>query len=442
MPGQQRAKHHGDRPAPWEPGLVIVDKPGGMTSHDVVARIRRLAHTRRVGHAGTLDPMATGVLVIGIEKATRLLGHLMLTEKTYEATIRLGQSTTTDDAEGEPAGGSPATAVSRAVLDAEIAKLTGEILQVPSSISAIKVNGQRAYKLTRAGEAPELAARPVTIHEFLVTASRREGDFLDVDATIRCSSGTYVRALARDLGRALGTGGHLTALRRTAVGPYTLAQAHTLETLETQNNSPERPLVPPGPTAASPGVADAARAADPAESPGAPWVTPLAEAAAAAFPRLDLTAADARRLAQGARLPLAPLWPRDVQGPNRSVPVAPGTPIAAFAPDSTLVALVTAEAGQLRSLAVFIDASGLVADDAAHPYPVVAYGPPVAQRGGGPVGRAGAEPEQADGGLGFSGEGVLDDADAFTRHPAHVVRQLPCAGPLDRVPVQQGMRAH
>ena len=159
-------------------GVVIVDKPAGWTSHDVVARVRRLAGTRRVGHAGTLDPMATGVLVVGVGKATRLLGYLALTEKVYEATIRLGQSTTTDDAEGEPAGGSPATAVSRAVLDAEIAKLTGEILQVPSSISAIKVNGQRAYKLTRAGEAPELAARPVTIHEFLVTASRREGDFL------------------------------------------------------------------------------------------------------------------------------------------------------------------------------------------------------------------------------------------------------------------------
>lgn len=327
MPGQQRAKHQGDRPAPWESGLVIVDKPGGMTSHDVVARIRRLAHTRRVGHAGTLDPMATGILVIGIEKATRLLGHLMLTEKTYEATIRLGQSTTTDDAEGEPAGGSPATAVSRDALDKEIAKLTGEILQVPSSVSAIKVNGQRAYKLTRAGEAPELAARPVTIHEFRVTGSRPEGDFLDVDATIRCSSGTYIRALARDLGRALETGGHLTALRRTVVGPYTLAQAHTLKALET-----------------SIGTTDAN------ESPGAPWVTPLAEAAAAAFPRLDLTAADARRLAQGARLPLPASWPRGSEP-------APGTPIAAFAPDGTLIALVTVEAGRLRSLAVFADAS-------------------------------------------------------------------------------------
>ncbi|MDX6420280.1 MAG: tRNA pseudouridine55 synthase, partial [Trebonia sp.] len=192
MPGKQDAT---DRPAPWESGLVIVDKPGGMTSHDVVARIRRLARTRRVGHAGTLDPMATGVLVIGIEKATRLLGHLMLTEKTYEATIRLGQSTSTDDAEGQPTGGSPASMVTRAALDTEVARLTGEILQVPSSVSAIKVNGQRAYKLTRAGETPELAARPVTVYDFTVTDIRPAGDYLDLDATIRCSSGTYIRAL-------------------------------------------------------------------------------------------------------------------------------------------------------------------------------------------------------------------------------------------------------
>jgi tRNA pseudouridine55 synthase len=290
-------------------GLLIVDKSGGMTSHDVVARVRRLAGTRRVGHAGTLDPMATGVLVIGVEKATRLLGYLALTEKTYVATIRLGASTSTDDAEGEPAGGSPATDVDRGALEAEIGKLTGDISQVPPGVSAIKVNGQRAYKLTRAGAAPELAARPVTVYEFTVTDIRQTGDFLDIDAVIRCSSGTYIRALARDLGAALGTGGHLTALRRTAVGPYDLTQAHTLQDLEDQER---------------------------------PWITPLAEAAAAAFPRLDLTAEDAHRLAQGARLPL----------PSHDWP-APGTPVAAFDPDGTLVALVTAESGSLRSLAVF-----------------------------------------------------------------------------------------
>jgi tRNA pseudouridine55 synthase len=301
-------------------GLVIVDKPGGMTSHDVVARIRRLAGTRRVGHAGTLDPMATGVLVIGVEKATRLLGYLTLTEKTYVATIRLGASTSTDDAEGEPAGGSPATDVDSGALEAEIGKLTGDISQVPPGVSAIKVNGQRAYKLTRAGAAPELAARPVTVYEFTVTGVRPDGDFLDLDAVIRCSSGTYIRALARDLGAALGTGGHLTALRRTAVGPYTLAQAHTLEELALA-------ALEPDPTAAG-------------------WLVPLAGAAAKAFPRLDLTADDARRLAQGAKLPL----PADPPG-------APGDPVAAFDPDGALVALVTAESGRIRSLAVFTGVS-------------------------------------------------------------------------------------
>jgi tRNA pseudouridine55 synthase len=377
VPGKQRDP---GRPAPWESGLVIVDKPGGMTSHDVVSRIRRLAHTRRVGHAGTLDPMATGVLVIGVEKATRLLGHLMLTEKTYEATIRLGQSTSTDDAEGEPTGTAlrPARQVTREALEGEIAKLTGDILQVPSSVSAIKVNGQRAYKLTRAGEAPELAARPVTVYEFRVGAVRAVGDFLDVDATVRCSSGTYIRALARDLGAALGTGGHLTALRRTAVGPYTLAQAHTLEELEEQDQSAQRlRLTPVAPTAPPSGLAAAAgpaltstrekgasTAAPPPRdtaAPGAPPaqpVLPLAEAAAEAFPKLDLTSDEARRLAQGARLPLPQHGLQ--HGPRHGPPGAanaPGTPIAAFAPDGTLVALVAEEAGRLRSLAVFVDAA-------------------------------------------------------------------------------------
>ncbi len=335
----------------WPSGLVIVDKPGGVTSHDVVARIRRLAHTRRVGHAGTLDPMATGVLVIGIEKATRLLGHLMLTEKTYEATIRLGQSTTTDDAEGEPSGGSPATGVTRAALDAEVARLTGEILQVPSSVSAIKVNGQRAYQLTRAGQAPDLAARPVTVYEFRVTAVRPDGGFLDVDATVRCSSGTYIRALARDLGAALATGGHLTALRRTAVGPYPVAAAHALTDLENrghdQASATERALVSPGATAASQARAVDGAATQGTDEPPARWVTPLAEAAAAAFERLDLREDEARRLAQGARLAL----------PEAMAQLPPGTPVAAFAPDGTLVALVAAEDGRVRSLAVFADPS-------------------------------------------------------------------------------------
>ena len=287
-------------------GLVIVDKPGGLTSHDVVARIRRLAGTRRVGHAGTLDPMATGVLVVGVEKATRLLGYLTLTQKQYEATIRLGQSTSTDDAEGELTFTASADQVSTETISKAVAELTGEIQQVPPAVSAIKVDGQRAYKLTRAGAAPELKPRPVTVYEFAVTGIRPAGDLLDVDATVRCSSGTYIRALARDLGRKLGTGGHLTALRRTWVGGYGLDAARTLDQLAERFE-----------------------------------VMPLAEAAAAAFPRRDLSADEARRLAHGGRLPAGP----------------PGTgtasPTAAFAPDGSLVALLAEQDGQARPLVVF-----------------------------------------------------------------------------------------
>jgi tRNA pseudouridine55 synthase len=302
-------------------GLVIVDKPGGMTSHDVVARVRRLAGTRKVGHAGTLDPMATGVLVVGVEKATRLLGYLTLTEKEYAATIRLGQSTSTDDAEGEITGTGSAAGVSAAALTQHelheaVASLTGEIQQVPPAVSAIKVDGQRAYRLTRAGAAPELKARPVTVYEFAVTAVRRVkeectapgspvgGGLLDVDATVRCSSGTYIRALARDLGAALGTGGHLTRLRRTRVGGYGLEAARTLEQL-----------------------------ADRFE------VLPLAQAASAAFPSRNLSADEARRLANGGRL--------------AATAQATAGPTAAYAPDGTLIALVTEESGQARPLVVF-----------------------------------------------------------------------------------------
>jgi tRNA pseudouridine55 synthase len=290
-------------------GLVIVDKPGGMTSHDVVARVRRLAGTRKVGHAGTLDPMATGVLVIGVEKATRLLGYLTLTEKEYAATIRLGQTTSTDDAEGELTGGGPAAGVAEEAITKAVAGLTGEILQVPPAVSAIKVGGQRAYKLTRAGAAPELKARPVTVYEFTVTGIQRVekagemAGLLDLDATVRCSSGTYIRALARDLGAALGTGGHLTRLRRTRVGGYRAEDARTLDQLAERFE-----------------------------------VVPLAQAAAAAFPRRDLTEDETRRLAHGGRLD--PIGAKD-------------EPTAAFAPDGTLIALVTEESGRTRPLVVF-----------------------------------------------------------------------------------------
>jgi len=218
--------------SPVADGLVVVDKPAGWTSHDVVARTRKLAGTRRVGHAGTLDPMATGVLVLGIGKATRLLGHLALTDKAYDATIQLGVTTVTDDADGEPVSTTPTGHVDDAAIGSAVSALTGDISQVPSSVSAIKVDGERAYKRVRDGDTVELAARPVTVSVFAVRATRRTADVIDLDVTVECSTGTYVRALARDLGAALGVGGHLTALRRTRVGPYELAEAHTLEALE------------------------------------------------------------------------------------------------------------------------------------------------------------------------------------------------------------------
>ncbi|MDL4771491.1 MULTISPECIES: tRNA pseudouridine(55) synthase TruB [Thermomonosporaceae] len=285
-------------------GLVIVDKPADWTSHDVVGKLRRLAGTRRVGHAGTLDPMATGVLVIGVDKATRLLGHLALTEKGYDATIRLGLTTNTDDAEGEVIATASAAAVTDAALHAGIAALTGPIQQVPPQVSAIKVNGERAYKMARKGEEVELKARPVTVREFTVTDVRRDGEVIDVDASIACTSGTYIRALARDLGAGLGCGGHLTRLRRTRVGPYDLGLARTIEQLA-----------------------------------GNLEIVPIAEAVGAAFPRRDVSEDDARKIAHGGRLAAAG------QGPG---------PVGVFAPDGTLLALVEERDGAARPLAVFV----------------------------------------------------------------------------------------
>ena len=221
---------------PADSGLVIVDKPPGMTSHDVVNRCRRIFGTRKVGHAGTLDPMATGVLVIGIERATKILGLLATTTKSYAATIRLGQTTTTDDADGEVVRTVSAEALtdgalSEAAITTAVAGLRGDIEQVPSAVSAIKVGGKRAYQLAREGEQVALAARPVRVDRFDVVDVRRAGGFVDIDVEVDCSSGTYVRALARDLGSALEVGGHLTALRRTRVGRFDLENAYTLEEL-------------------------------------------------------------------------------------------------------------------------------------------------------------------------------------------------------------------
>ncbi len=214
-------------PAPH--GILLVDKAPDRTSHDVVARVRWLLGTRKVGHAGTLDPMATGLLVLGIGQGTRLLTYLVGLPKTYHATIRLGRATTTDDREGEAVGEHvDATSLPDAAIAAQAERLRGDIQQVPSTVSAIKVDGKRAYARARAGEDVELAARPVRISRFEVTARRETDGHLDLDVEIDCSSGTYVRALARDLGAALGVGGHLTALRRTAVGPFGVEQARSV----------------------------------------------------------------------------------------------------------------------------------------------------------------------------------------------------------------------
>ena len=210
-------------------GLVVVDKSGGMTSHDVVSRVRRLAGTRKVGHAGTLDPMATGVLVLGVGRATRLLGYLMLTDKAYDATVRLGISTTTDDAEGDPIAARSTDGVTEAAVRMALQGFVGDLLQVPTAVSAIKVDGKRAYARVRAGERVELKARPVTVHELVVHDVVSSPEALDVQISLRCSSGTYVRAIARDLGVTLGVGGHLAALRRTAVGAFDLTMARTLD---------------------------------------------------------------------------------------------------------------------------------------------------------------------------------------------------------------------
>lgn len=258
-------------------GLIIVDKPAGMTSHDVVAKVRRLAATRRVGHAGTLDPMATGVLVLGVERSTKLLNHLLLTSKTYSGTIRLGASTNTDDAQGEILTRSTGIDLDRSDIETAIASLTGEIQQRPSSVSAIRVDGQRAYARVRAGESVELAERPVTVERFELVGEPRFGtaeagyQFCDFDIVVDCSSGTYIRALARDIGQSLHAGGepvggHLTVLRRTRAGPFDLSHALTLEALA--------------------GLAD-------------PIVLPLPKAIAISMPIRTLAADDARELTFG-----------------------------------------------------------------------------------------------------------------------------------------------
>lgn len=307
---------------PHEPapaGLVVVDKPTGWTSHDVVARMRRLAGTRKVGHAGTLDPMATGVLVLGVGRATRLLGHLQLADKEYLATMRLGQTTVTDDAEGDVLAETDASGVDDAQVRAAVADLTGAIEQVPTAVSAIKVDGRRSYARVRAGEDVVLTPRPVTVSVFEVLDVRRVGleddasggvseggtTVVDVDVRVVCSSGTYVRALARDVGAALGVGGHLTALRRTRVGGIGLDAARTLDQ-----------------------HADDLRVVD------------LATAARASFPALDLDPQHAADVRFGRKLA------------DLALPV--DGPVALFAPDGEFLALYERRGTGARAVAVFV----------------------------------------------------------------------------------------
>ncbi|GAA0189565.1 tRNA pseudouridine(55) synthase TruB [Glutamicibacter creatinolyticus] len=281
-----------------------------MTSHDVVARVRRLAGTRKVGHAGTLDPMATGVLVVGVNKATRLLTYIVGHDKTYTATIRLGQSTVTDDAEGEILSERIAAAVTEEDIEREVSKLRGDIEQVPSQVSAIKVDGKRSYARVREGQQVELKARPVTISRFDILEVRREhgGKIIDVDVIVSCSSGTYIRALARDVGEALNVGGHLTALRRTEVGPYKISQAKRLAELAEEFE-----------------------------------MLPLDEAAAALFPNRTVSVDEAVELSFG----------RTIAASSSVMDVTKDEIVAAFAPNGTLVALLKDQGAKARTQLVF-----------------------------------------------------------------------------------------
>jgi tRNA pseudouridine55 synthase len=315
--GKMVCRQFGTKGSSVHSGILLVDKPQSITSHDVVARTRKLAGTRRVGHAGTLDPMATGLLILGVNSSTRLLTYLVGQDKEYLATIRLGLTTTTDDAEGEPVERAETNAVAQvpeSAIAAAVSDLTGDISQVPSSVSAIKVDGKRAYALVRAGETVELKSRPVTVSRFDVLERKHVDGFLDLDVRVECSSGTYIRALARDLGSALGVGGHLTRLRRTRIGPFSVDNAPTLDTLDVKAS-----LIGP------------------------------AEAASVLFPRIALTEQQALDLGHGKKVSAVEL---DLSGPLGADELAAGV-----APDGRLVGLVRIS-GDLAKSAVNFPADG------------------------------------------------------------------------------------
>ena len=304
-------------------GLLLLDKPQGWSSHRVVSRVRKWLGTRKVGHAGTLDPMATGLLVVGVGPTTRLLTFAVGLDKTYTATIRLGASTPTDDADSAPDRFAPDAALDAAAgegIDAALPQLRGDILQTPSAVSAIKVDGRRAYARVRAGEDVELDARPVTVSRFeRVSEPRRESvvdpqgrtrGVVDVDVVVDCSSGTYVRALARDLGAALGVHGHLIRLRRTRVGDYAIDDARAVPDFDAD--------VPP------------------------PVLLPPAEAAAGLLAVLTVTAEQARDLRMGRRIPAD----GGADGDAPLVAVHPGEP-------ADLVAVVDVREGEAAPRVVF-----------------------------------------------------------------------------------------
>jgi tRNA pseudouridine55 synthase len=300
-------------------GILLVDKPQGITSHDVVARMRRLAGTRKIGHAGTLDPMATGLLVLGVNTATRLLHYLVGLDKEYLATVRLGWATTTDDAEGDALAAAPVdavAAVTEAAVRTAMAPLSGVIEQVPSAVSAVKVAGKRAYQRVREGETVELAPRRVTVSAFELLELRAGDGWLDLDVRVECSSGTYVRALARDLGVALGTGGHLTALRRTRIGRFDVAEASVLEDFDV----------------------------------AAALIRP-ADAARRALPVVEVSEQEAVDLGHGKRVDAAAAPEHEASAAAGASPA--DTAFAAIAPGDRLVAIVERRGTQLKVVTGF-----------------------------------------------------------------------------------------
>ena len=348
--GPDRARRRPDVPrgaVTAADGILVVDKPQGLTSHDVVGATRRLAATRKVGHAGTLDPMATGLLLLGIGRATRFLTYLVGADKTYEATVRLGVETTTEDADGQiiAARGCRIEDLPEGRLQEVLTALTGPIQQVPSAVSAIKVDGVRAYQRVRDGQDVELQARPITIHELRLTAGPRKtvveaalsdgpdaAEAVDIDILVSCSSGTYVRALARDLGRALGCGAHLTALRRTAVGPFDINEAYTLTDLSLQVETDASIPEPHGVT-----------------------TLPLEELARRCFERLSLTEDEARALRYGQPLDAEVLERGEAPEGRRlqaSAKTAEQRVVAGFAPGGRLVALLRHQGPRARPVLV------------------------------------------------------------------------------------------